>query len=525
MTDWSIWPATNGPNTDVADPTDISRGVIFQLSAPGWLTAIRFYRGTVNVGNHTGGAPIGRLYAVAGETPVVGTDVTFTLSGTGWQTATLAIPVLLSAGVRYKAVVLTGNYTATGGYFASGAGVGGIVNGILTAPDAGGNPLGIGGIQQGSYRQPTVGLQYPNQYFGGGNYWVDVIVADEDPGSDVRDASGAAVLTSLTVLGTPSKVSNLSGSVNVGVNLTASLTKAANLTASIPVGVALTATPSKLVSQSATLPIGVTVTGTAEAVGAGTIAPVSEVLCSSWANFLDVPQRMKDKLDLTEAEWQNNLMRASELLWMLSGRRWLGGGCTETATLRSWPPMNGSGQWPYDPSWGTCGCWHDTWANLPDMPYRHTPGPMAIQLPRAPITNIVSMTVDGEAFTEYAMLRTGWVERTDGQAWGVCGDVTTITYQFGEAPPAGGKQAAIDLAFELGREQIGDGDCRLPGTVTSITRQQVTITRQTADDYQRLYRTGLPEVDRWLVAVNPQGKPSRARVWSPDIPSAIRTPQ
>ena len=206
MTDWRIWPATNGPNTDAADASDISRGIIFRLSSTGWLTAIRFYRGTTNVGNHTGGAPTGRLYAVAGETPVAGTDVTFTLSGTGWQTATLSTPVMLSAGVTYKAVVLTGNYTATGGYFASGAGVGGIVQGIITAPDAGGNPSGIGSIQQGSFRQPTTGLQYPNQYFGGGNYWVDVTVADADPGSDIRTASGSVAVGAVAVTSVSSKV-------------------------------------------------------------------------------------------------------------------------------------------------------------------------------------------------------------------------------------------------------------------------------------------------------------------------------
>lgn len=533
MTDWSIWPATNGPNTDVADPADISRGIRFRLSATGWLTAIRFYRGTTNVGNHTGGAPTGRLYTVVGEAPVAGTDVTFTLSGTGWLTATLAVPVMLTSGVDYKAVVLTGNYTATGGYFASGAGVGGIVQGIITCPDAGGNPLGIGGIQQGSFRQPTVGMQYPNQYFNGGNYWVDVVIADEDPGSDIRDTTGSVTIPELLLDADVSKTGLATSTTPVTIDVTAGdVDKTTDHAVSVPVTIGVTASGvTKTVDDTATVPVTVAVTAQVQAVGAGVAAPTSDVLCSSWANWLDVPQRLKDKLPgLSEADWQNNLMRASELLWMLSGRRWYGGGCTETATLRSWPPMQGNGTWPYDTSWGHCGCWTwATWMNGYPLPgdYRgaHSAAPYAIKLPRAPLTNIVSVTIDGQPFTEYEMLRNGWIERTDGQRWGTCEGTTVITYQFGEPPPPGGKQAAIDLAYELGREQTGDDKCRLPSTTVSITRQGVTIQRQTADEYQALQRTGLPEVDRWLAAVNPHSRPTRARVWSPDIPSAIRTPQ
>lgn len=258
-------------------------------------------------------------------------------------------------------------------------------------------------------------------------------------------------------------------------------------------------------------------------------APVSDVLCSSWANWLDVPQSMKDALpSLNEAAWQELLMRASELLWMLSGRRWYGGGCTETAVLRAWPPQQGRGDWPYHRSWGRCGCWADRGhlEILDGYVHHHSAqGVYAIQLPRSPITNITAVTIDGVAFTQYEMHRNGWIERTDGQAWDVCSGTTSITYQFGEPPPRGGKQATIELAYELGREQVGDADCRLPTNVVSITRQGVTIQRQSATEFQQLYRTGIPSVDRWLAAVNPESRPTHGRVWSPDLPSAVRTPQ
>jgi Domain of unknown function (DUF4082) len=532
VTDWSIWPATNGPNTDAGDSSDISRGVIFRLSSPGWLKAIRFYRGTTNVGAWTGGAPIGRLYTLVDGLPVSATDVTFTPGVlTGWIQADLPVPKPLAANVSYKAAVITGNYTATGGYFASGAGVGGIVNGILTCPDAGGNPSGIGPIQQMSFKQPTTGLEFPNQYFNGGNYWVDVVVADTDPGTDIRDVAGSLTVSADVLATMDGKIGIADSSLPVTLNTTAVFDKSVGFAPGLPVQVGLSSVDEKISDSTPSLPVSVTLSALVESVGAGVHAPVSEVLCSSWANFVDVPTRLRDRLPtLTETDWQANLMLASELLWMMSGRRWYGGGCTETAVLRSWPPQQGRGDWPYSRSWGNCACW--SWATWMDgMPFpgdyrgQHATQPYAIQLPRSPITNIVSVTIDGNAFTEYEMLRNGWIERTDGQLWQTCDGNTTVVYQYGEPPPLGGKQAAIALAFEIGLEQIGDGECRLPSLVTSITRQGVTITRQTATDFQEVQRTGLPEVDRWLAAVNPESRASRAVVWSPDLPSAVRTPQ
>lgn len=530
MTDWSIWPATNGPNTDAGDASDISRGVIFRLSSIGWLKALRFYRGTTNVGNWTGGAPVGRIYTMDGN-PVAGTDVTFAPSGTGWQQANLATPVQLAANTTYKAVVLTGNYSATGGYFSTGSGVGGIVQGIVTAPDAGGNPSGIGPIQQMSFKQPTAGLEFPNQYFNGGNYWVDILVADEDPGSDIRDVAGSVDISGLAVTATQDgKVGIAPANIPVTADLTASdVAKLVDAAVSVPVTLGVSSSDVlKTVDDTVNIPVTVGLTAAVEAVGAGVNAPTSAALCSSWANYIDVPERMTSALpDLTSEDWQRNLMLASELLWAYSGRRWYGIGCTETAILRSLPPHQGRGTYPYDDSWGRCGCWFApvNYAEIHGTEYRHRPMPIAIQLPRAPVTNIVSVTIDGQAFSDYQMLRNGWLTRLDGKTWNVCADDTVVTYTYGEPPPEGGKQSAILLAFELGKEQTGDGTCRLPRNVVSETRQGVTIERQPATEFQTLYRTGIPEVDRWLTAVNPQSRATRARVWSPDIPSTTRTPQ
>lgn len=236
MTDYRVWPATNGPNADAGDPASpINLGLIFQVSTTCWAKAIHFYRGAVTVA----GPVKGRIFAVASGTVVSGTAVDFVLSGTGWQTATLPTPVQLTAGTSYKVAIHSDdNYSATGGYWATGAGVGGITNGPLTAPDAGGAPLGIGSIQQGSYRVTSDPDAYPNSYFGGGNYWVDLTVTDTDPAthppgtgtapltvaatSTGRKVSTAAQTAALALTATSTGIARRTGTGVAGLGLAAS---------------------------------------------------------------------------------------------------------------------------------------------------------------------------------------------------------------------------------------------------------------------------------------------------------------
>jgi len=183
VANYSIWPATNGPNTDGGDPgAPINLGHIFQVSSTFWVLKIRFYRGATTIT----GSPQGRIFLGTAGAKIAGTEVTFTLSGTGWHEAALAAPVGLSANTTYKVVVhFDDNYTATSNYWNIGAGVGGITNGPLVAPDAGGIPLLIGPIQQGSFKYTSNPDLNPDSYFNGGNYWVDLVVTDVDPGGAV----------------------------------------------------------------------------------------------------------------------------------------------------------------------------------------------------------------------------------------------------------------------------------------------------------------------------------------------------
>jgi hypothetical protein len=246
------------------------------------------------------------------------------------------------------------------------------------------------------------------------------------------------------------------------------------------------------------------------------------MLCGPWATFDDLPAAMQG--DKPAEQWARWLTVASETLFWLSGERWSGVGCTYSASLRGHPPQQGSGAWPYYRSWGMTNSSPSYWwyplAGVAWFPiYRaRDPLPYAVKLPHDEVTEVTSVTINGEPFTDYRLVPGGWLERTDCREWGRWFDQTTVVYAYGTPPPESGVQAAIVLANEIGKAECGDSSCRLPKRVTSITRQGVSIAVIDSMDFYKIRKTGLPDVDLWLTAVNPKGRLRRARVISPDLP-------
>lgn len=523
MTDYDLYGATSGPATSENEPgSQYTLGVEWYTTATTWLKGYRIWRPSDGGTPQITGPVVARTWTAAGSA-VAGTDAAFTLSGSGWQTVLLGTPIALSVGsansYRSGAHFPNGRYAATVGYFGiGGAGEGGIINGPLRAPDAA-NSISL--IQNlfaagASITFPTNGSS--------ANYWIQPIITDIDPGGESHSGDvtsnlglGSSATGTKTGVGAPASALGL-GSSAAGAKL-----GAGGVSSALALGAGIGNT-SKVGVGAVSSALGLNSSVTGAAVSDGKAAR-SQVLCSSWALPNDVPS--PDRETQTDAEWTRLLLRASEILYYLSGRRWIGLGCTETATLRS---MDGNGTWPYHPSWGSCSCWtYGTWRGLwlyppgVDVHLGHSQGPVAIQLPMSPIGVVTEVREDGVLLdpSSYRFSRSGWVTRLDGEAWNVCMDTTTITYTFGEPPPGGGVDAAVELAIELAAYGRGE-QCAWPRTVTSVTRQGLSMEIANPLDFLAEGRTGLPGVDMWLAAVNPTSRAQRGRVWSPDIPAAHR---
>jgi hypothetical protein len=143
----------------VDDPNAVELGVKFTSDVSGFITGIRFYKGSQNTGTHTGSlwSASGTLLATA----------TFTgESSSGWQQANFSAPVAIAAGATYVASYHTtsGFYAGDSQFFAN--------SGVDRAPlHALSNAAGGG---DGIYVYRSGGA-FPNSTYQATNYWVDVV--------------------------------------------------------------------------------------------------------------------------------------------------------------------------------------------------------------------------------------------------------------------------------------------------------------------------------------------------------------
>ena len=197
----SIWTSSTVPwQIDVNDPNAVEVGLRFRADINGTISGIRFYKSAANTGTHTG-----TLWNNTGQSLAT---VTFTSeSSSGWQQATFATPVAITAGVTYVASYHTnvGHYSTDSYYFGK--------TGVDQSPlHALAN--GIDGLS-GVYLYG--GSAFPTQTYQAANYWVDVVfnipAPDTTPPTvtSVTPASGATgVGTSIDVTATFSESMNAS---------------------------------------------------------------------------------------------------------------------------------------------------------------------------------------------------------------------------------------------------------------------------------------------------------------------------
>jgi Domain of unknown function (DUF4082)/Bacterial Ig-like domain/Bacterial Ig domain len=190
----SLWSNATPPGVTIdADSAAVEVGVKFQAEVAGYITGLRFYKGSGNTGTH-----VGNLWSSSGTRLATATFTNETASG--WQQVNLPSPVPISANATYVASYFapSGHYAVNEGYFNTT-----FSNAPLQAP-AGGNGVYVYGASSA----------FPTQTFNASNYWVDIVFATSTQG----DATPPTVSTT--------SVSDGATNVDTNTNLTASFSEA-----------------------------------------------------------------------------------------------------------------------------------------------------------------------------------------------------------------------------------------------------------------------------------------------------------
>lgn len=153
------------------------------------------------------------------------------------------------------------------------------------------------------------------------------------------------------------------------------------------------------------------------------------------------------------------------------------------------------------------------------------------------MTSIIQIKVDGEVLDPSLYRIDDWrylVRLPDPEGvnpgWKCCQsldlpdtepDTWSVEYTYGTPPPPAGVAAAKLLACQLALACTGSEDCELPSSITSITRQGVTMLLLNPGEFFG-GRTGLYQVDLFLTTYNPSRGRGPARISTPDIPRYVR---
>ena len=169
----SIWPDSATPEVASANDTgSVELGVKFRADVDGTVDAVRFYKGSLNVGTHTGS-----LWTAAG---VQLASVTFTgETSSGWQTAYFSSPVDIAADTTY----IVSYRAPSGGYAVTSGGLGSAVD-------------------SGPLHTLAAGATYT---YGSGapltssstNYWVDLVFTATDAAPSVAATAPSSGATNV----------------------------------------------------------------------------------------------------------------------------------------------------------------------------------------------------------------------------------------------------------------------------------------------------------------------------------------
>ena len=237
-----------------------------------------------------------------------------------------------------------------------------------------------------------------------------------------------------------------------------------------------------------------------------------------------------DEWDSLPADLQE---RSTDLAWStlktLSGGRV--GNCPVVVRPCLSQPCNACSSWWYDnlhatAPWVSVGIDRGNWVNcMCGTPECSCERLCEIVMP-GPVAAVVMVVIDGieQQLGDYRVVNGNRIMRTDGECFPSCQNMNArldepgtvgIYYVPGIIPSPAGLWAAGVLACEFSKACTG-AKCRLPASVTSISRQGVSFAMSEGLFANGL--TGIREVDAYLVSINPSGLTKPPTVWSPDVP-------
>lgn len=247
---------------------------------------------------------------------------------------------------------------------------------------------------------------------------------------------------------------------------------------------------------------------------------ISEECCDDWT---DLPGPLQEQATAY----------ATLVLWSATGRQF--GTCEVTVRPCGRYCQQGEGCAGYYWDSGTWlpyifnGIWRNCWCGTGPGCQSCEPR-CQVYLP-GPVASIEEVLLDG-AIVDPATYRVDdfvWLVRTGGDdnCWPFTQnfdadppdtDTFQVTYERGTAVPTALLGAAGTLACEYARACQGQ-PCRLPGRVSSVARQGVSVTMVDVDTLLKFGLTGIKEVDDVIRALNPHGLKGITRFYSPDLPS------
>jgi Flp pilus assembly pilin Flp len=204
-------PSATPAVIDSNDANPVEVGVKFSASTSGYITGLRFYKATTNVGTH-----VGHIWSSSGT--LLGSATFTNETASGWQQVTFAMPIQVSANTTYIASYFApkGHYSATTNFFATT----GVSNPPLQAL-----ANGVSG-PNGVYLYSSTG-GFPTDSYESTYYWVDVVYTESQSTSGTGTAGNSQLTLGATSLSF--------GSVSTNTSTTQSLTLTSSGTAAVTV--------------------------------------------------------------------------------------------------------------------------------------------------------------------------------------------------------------------------------------------------------------------------------------------------